>query len=68
MKLSTKPWLELAIDTRYLGSFGFLLTGFPTKEQAREILKIAEKVYRATLANLKSGEDNHGPHQSGTLG
>jgi len=57
MKLSTKPWLELAIDTRYLGSFGFLPTGFPTKEQAREILKIAEKVYRATLANLKSGEE-----------
>jgi len=47
-------------DTRYPGSFGLLPSGFPTKEQAREILKIAERVYRETRKILTELGESHG--------
>jgi HEPN domain-containing protein len=40
------------IDTRYPSSLGLLPSGFPTKEDAREILGIAEKVYNETSKHL----------------
>ena len=41
------------IDTRYPGSFGLLPSGFPTKEDALDILDIATKVYQSTVNALK---------------
>ena len=40
------------IDTRYPSGLGLLPSGFPTKEDAREILGIAEKVYKETSKRL----------------
>ena len=40
------------IDTRYPSGIGLLPSGFPTKEDAQGLLKIAEKVYRETAARL----------------
>ncbi len=51
---------DIYIDTRYPGSFGLLPTGFPTKEQAEEILKIAERVYLETKKLLLESGENHG--------
>ena len=41
------------IDTRYPSGLGLLLSGFPTREDARDILRIAEKVYKETSKQLK---------------
>jgi len=51
---------DIYIDTRYPGSFGLLPTGFPTKEQAEEILKIAERVYRETRKILTELGESYG--------
>jgi HEPN domain-containing protein len=40
------------IDTRYPSGIGLLPSGFPTKEDAYGLLKIAEKVYRETATRL----------------
>lgn len=40
------------IDTRYPSGIGLLPSGFPTKEDAQGLLKIAEKVYRETATSL----------------
>ncbi|MFQ5842630.1 MAG: HEPN domain-containing protein [Thermodesulfobacteriota bacterium] len=40
------------IDTRYPSGIGLLPSGFPTKEDAQGLLKIAEKVYRETATRL----------------
>jgi len=40
------------IDTRYPSGLGLLPSGFPTKEDAREILGIAEKVFKETSKRL----------------
>jgi len=40
------------IDTRYPSGLGLLPSGFPTKEDAREILGIAEKIYKETSKRL----------------
>ena len=40
------------IDTRYPSGLGLLSSGFPTKEDAREILVIAEKIYKKTSKRL----------------
>jgi HEPN domain-containing protein len=40
------------IDTRYPSGIGLLPSGFPTKEDAQGLLKIAEKVYRKTATRL----------------
>jgi HEPN domain-containing protein len=40
------------IDTRYPSGLGLLPSGFPTKKDAREILGIAEKVYKETSKRL----------------
>lgn len=40
------------IDTRYPSGLGLLPSGFPTKEDAREILGIAEKVYKEISKRL----------------
>ena len=42
------------IDTRYPSGIGLLPSGFPTKEDAQGLLKIAEKVYRETATRLSS--------------
>lgn len=36
---------DIYIDTRYPGNFGLLPAGFPTKDDATNLLDIAEKVY-----------------------
>lgn len=41
------------IDTRYPSGLGLLPSGFPTKEDARELLEIAEKVFDETSKILK---------------
>jgi HEPN domain-containing protein len=43
---------DVYIDTRYPGSFGLLPSGLPNKEQARQLLEIAERVYRAGIEKL----------------
>ena len=40
------------IDTRYPSGLGLLPSGFPTREDAREILGIAERVYNETSEHL----------------
>ncbi len=40
------------IDTRYPSGLSLLPSGFPTKEDAREILGISEKVYKETSKRL----------------
>ena len=40
------------IDTRYPSGLGLLPSGFPTREDARDILGIAEKVYKETSKQL----------------
>jgi len=40
------------IDTRYPSGLGLLPSGFPTREDAREILRIAERVYNETSEHL----------------
>jgi len=40
------------IDTRYPSGLGLLPSGFPTKEDAKEILGIAEKLYDETSKRL----------------
>jgi HEPN domain-containing protein len=40
------------IDTRYPSGIGLLPSGFLAKEDARGLLKIAEKVYRETVTRL----------------
>lgn len=40
------------IDTRYPSGLGLLPSGFPTKEDAKEILGIAEKLYDETSKGL----------------
>lgn len=40
------------IDTRYPSGLGLLPSGFPNKEDAREILGIAEKVYKEISKRL----------------
>ena len=40
------------VDTRYPSGIGLLPSGFPTKEDAQKLLKIAQKVYRETAAKL----------------
>jgi HEPN domain-containing protein len=40
------------IDTRYPGSLGLLPSGFPTTEDAKELLAIAEKVYQEISQKL----------------
>jgi HEPN domain-containing protein len=40
------------IDTRYPSGIGLLPSGFPTKEDAQGLLKIAEMVYRETATRL----------------
>ena len=40
------------IDTRYPSGIGLLPSGFPTKEDAQGLQKIAEKVYRETATRL----------------
>ena len=41
------------IDTRYPSGLGLLPSGFPTREDARDILGIAEKVYKETSEQLR---------------
>jgi len=51
------------IDSRYPTGLGLLPSGFPTKEDAREILRIAEKLYEETSSPyIKSGrfKQTHG--------
>ena len=43
---------DVYIDTRYPGNFGLLPSGFPKKEDAKILLSIAEKVYRATAKEI----------------
>jgi len=38
---------DVYIDTRYPGNFGLLPSGFPKKDEARFLLDIAEKLYKA---------------------
>jgi len=40
------------IDTRYPSGIGFLPSGFPTKEDAQELLGIAEKVHAEAVRRL----------------
>jgi len=40
------------IDARYPSGIGLLPSGFPTKEDARELLRIAEKVHAETARRL----------------
>ena len=40
------------IDTRYPSGLGLLPSGFPTKEDAKEMLDIAERVYEETAQHL----------------
>lgn len=40
------------IDTRYPTGLGLLPSGFPTKEDAKAILRIAEKLYKETFKRL----------------
>lgn len=40
------------IDTRYPSGLGLLPSGYPTREDAREILRIAERVYNETSEYL----------------
>lgn len=43
---------DIYIDTRYPGSFGLLPSGLPTRDQAKSILGIAEKIYEAVLHEM----------------
>jgi HEPN domain-containing protein len=40
------------IDTRYPSGLGLLPSGYPTREDAREILRIAEEIYAAISKHL----------------
>jgi HEPN domain-containing protein len=40
------------IDTRYPSGLGLLPSGYPTREDAREILRIAERIYDETSKQL----------------
>jgi HEPN domain-containing protein len=40
------------IDTRYPSGIGLLPSGFPTKEDAQELLKIAEAIHAETVRRL----------------
>jgi HEPN domain-containing protein len=40
------------IDTRYLSGLGLLPSGYPTREDAREMLRIAERIYDETSKHL----------------
>ena len=40
------------IDARYPSGIGLLPSGFPTKEDARELIRIAEKVHAETARRL----------------
>ena len=42
------------IDTRYPSGLGLLPSGFPTREDARELLEIAEKVFKETSQTLNN--------------
>lgn len=42
------------IDTRYPSGLGLLPFGFPTREDARELLEIAEKVFKETSQTLNN--------------
>jgi len=54
--LVTEDELDLVdavyIDARYPSGIGLLPSGFPTKEDARELLRIAEKVHAETARRL----------------
>jgi len=43
---------DIYIDTRYPSGLGLLPTGFPSQEEANEVLKIAKKVYDNVLLYL----------------
>jgi hypothetical protein len=40
------------IDSRYPSGIGLLPSGFPTKEDARELLRIAEEIHSETARRL----------------
>jgi HEPN domain-containing protein len=43
---------DIYIDTRYPSGLGLLPTGFPSREEADEVLKIAKKIYDNVLLYL----------------
>jgi len=43
---------DIYIDTRYPSGLGLLPTGFPSQEEADEVLKIAKKIYDNVLLYL----------------
>lgn len=47
---------DIYIDTRYPSGLGLLPTGFPSKEEASKILKIAKDIYAEVIRYLKRME------------
>ena len=47
---------DIYIDARYPSGLGLLPTGFPSQEEASEILKIAKDVYAKVVRYLKKME------------
>ena len=43
---------DIYIDTRYPSGLGLLPTGFPSKEEAAEVLKIAKDIYAKVILYL----------------
>jgi len=43
---------DIYIDTRYPSGLGLLPTGFPSKEEASEVLKIAKDIYAKVILYL----------------
>lgn len=46
---------DIYIDTRYPSGLGLLPSGFPSKEEAAEVLKIAKNIYDNVLLYLGRG-------------
>jgi HEPN domain-containing protein len=40
---------DIYIDTRYPSNFGLLPSGFPSQEEAREVLEIADRIFNQTI-------------------
>ena len=47
---------DIYIDTRYPSGLGLLPSGFPTKEVATEVLKIAKRIYDKVFFYLNRDE------------
>jgi len=44
---------DIYIDMRYPCNFGLLPSGFPSKKQAEEFIRLAERIYNSTMKLLK---------------